>query len=256
MSTPVLRDALRKRYAMPEWVLMEEVRDAAGFESSRSADGIAMSMWPSRGLEINGFEIKASRSDWLRELKNPEKAEAIAAYCDRWWIVALKDLVKAEELPAGWGLMELQANGSLKEIKRAPARENVKPITRTFMAAMMRRVGELDERIIDNRVQETIKEDLKRNESRLQTEIERRSKKYTEITERLEKVKAETGIDLLSWGYDPDKIATAIRYAMGAHDILRDHYGLKGVRDRMERLVKEIDGFDPFAKSNDHQEAA
>jgi len=112
-----------------------------------------MSMWPSRGLEINGFEIKASRSDWLRELKNPAKAEAIAAYCDRWWIVALKDLVKIEELPAGWGLMELQANGSLKEVKRAPARENVKPITRTFMAAMMRRVGELDNRIIYNLVQ-------------------------------------------------------------------------------------------------------
>jgi len=31
MSTPSLRDALRKRYSMPEWVLMEEVRDAAGW---------------------------------------------------------------------------------------------------------------------------------------------------------------------------------------------------------------------------------
>lgn len=256
MSTPSLRDALRKRYSMPEWVLMEEVRDAAGFESSRSADGIAMSMWPSRGLEINGFEIKASRSDWLRELKNPAKAEAIAAYCDRWWIVALKDLVKIEELPAGWGLMELQANGSLKEVKRAPARENVKPITRTFMAAMMRRVGELDNRIIYNLVQDAIKEDLKRNETRLQAEIEKRSKKYTEVSGRLDKIKAATGIDLLSWGYDSVGIAAAIRYAMAAHDITKDYAGLKGVRDRMDRLVKEIDALEPLAGGNDKQEAA
>lgn len=256
MSTPSLRDALRKRYSMPEWVFMEEVRDAAGFESSRSADGIAMSMWPSRGLEINGFEIKASRSDWLRELKNPAKAEAIAAYCDRWWIVALKDLVKIEELPAGWGLMELQANGSLKEVKTAPARENVKPITRTFMAAMMRRVGELDNRIIYNLVQDAIKEDLKRNETRLQAEIEKRSKKYTEVSGRLDEIKAATGIDLLSWGYDADGIATAIRYAMAAHDITKDYTGLKGVRDRMDRLVKEIDALEPLAGGNDNQEAA
>jgi len=32
-----------------------------------------MDLWPSGGLEIHGHEVKVSRSDWLRELKEPEK---------------------------------------------------------------------------------------------------------------------------------------------------------------------------------------
>lgn len=100
MNTHQIRETLRKKYTLPEFVLMEEVRDAAGYNSRRSADGIAMSMWPSRGLEIHNFEIKASRSDWLRELKDPAKADAIANFCDKWWIVAAPGVVKEGELPS------------------------------------------------------------------------------------------------------------------------------------------------------------
>lgn len=70
-QTEQLRALLRKKYAMPEYFLAEEVRDAAGFDGRRSVDALAMGMWAGRGLHITGFEIKASRGDWLKEKACP-----------------------------------------------------------------------------------------------------------------------------------------------------------------------------------------
>jgi hypothetical protein len=78
-------EILRKRFPENEYALMAEVRDKAGFDASRSADYIAVNLWPSRGLSVNGIELKSFRSDWLSELRKPEKAEKIFQYCDYFW---------------------------------------------------------------------------------------------------------------------------------------------------------------------------
>lgn len=53
-----------------EWVVATEVRNAASFDANRSADALAFNFWTSRGLAVHGYEVKVSRSDWLRELKD------------------------------------------------------------------------------------------------------------------------------------------------------------------------------------------
>lgn len=114
MNTVEIESALRAKYAAPEYALIFEVRNGTGFarRTARYADAIAMNLYPSRGLEIIGFEIKASRADWLRELKNPDKAEEIGKFCDRWYVViGDKDIVKPGELPACWGLIVPRGNG-------------------------------------------------------------------------------------------------------------------------------------------------
>lgn len=74
-----LIEMLRRKYPSPEWAFMQEVapRPIGG----RYADVVAVNLWSSRGYAIHGFELKVSRSDWLRELKQPEKAEPIFRYC-------------------------------------------------------------------------------------------------------------------------------------------------------------------------------
>ena len=105
-QTSEIHAALRDRYKPPEYAFLEEVRNDAGFDASRSCDAIAMSLWPSRGLDLQGFEIKASRSDWLRELKDPAKAEAVCKFCDFWWLaVGDAGIVLDGELPVSWGLL-------------------------------------------------------------------------------------------------------------------------------------------------------
>lgn len=51
-------------------------------------------------------EVKTSRADFRRDLTKPRHAHAAAGMgCWRWFLTP-PDLVRPEELPAGWGLVE------------------------------------------------------------------------------------------------------------------------------------------------------
>ncbi len=144
-NTEEVRQALRARHMRPEGLrgparygFLEEVRNATGFDASRSCDAIALSFWPSDGLRIIGYEIKVSRADWLRELKAPEKAFAFARYCDQWWIVAgAADLVKEDELPPNWGLLVPNAKGKLHPVRGA-VNVRPEPMSREMLMALVR----------------------------------------------------------------------------------------------------------------------
>lgn len=140
-----VRVALRKRFAAGAgWGLLEEVRNSTGHARVvRTADAIAIGLWPSRGMEIHGVEIKVARHDWVRELNAPEKAEEIARFCDRFWLaIGDESIVRDGELPPAWGLLVLKG-GALVTAKEAE-RTEAQPLTRTFVAAMLRRAAETE----------------------------------------------------------------------------------------------------------------
>lgn len=132
--------ALVKRYPSPQYALMAQVANGTGYGASRWADALAMSLWPSRGLHLHGFEIKVGRGDWLRELKAPAKAEEIASYCHFWWIVAAEGIVYRDELPPTWGLLEMKSRG-LVQVVAAPQREATL-LDASMVAAILRRSTE------------------------------------------------------------------------------------------------------------------
>jgi len=136
-------DSLCARYTSPtsmsgngdRWIRAEHVRNGTGFYgyreadwleygrsvgALRTADFIAIDGWESKKHVIHGHEVKVSRSDWLTELKDPDKAEAFRPFCDYWWLVASSPKVaKREELPPSWGLMILGDSGVLRVQKQA-----------------------------------------------------------------------------------------------------------------------------------------
>src|SRR6266404_4533381 len=128
---------LENKYCAPSWAFFTEVKSSVGF-GNRRADGIAVAMWRSLGLEIHGFEVKCSRTDWLNELKDGGKSEEIFKYCNRWWIVAADDsIVRNGELPPTWGLQIPNGRGmrvATKAPKLAP-----EPLTVWFVAEVLRR---------------------------------------------------------------------------------------------------------------------
>lgn len=73
-------------------------------------------------LAIHGFEVKVSRGDWLRELRDPSKADEWAQHCHHWWLVAPRDVVRPGELPEGWGHLA-PAGRRLRQVVAAPLRE-------------------------------------------------------------------------------------------------------------------------------------
>ena len=78
------------------------------------------SLWPSKGLVRTAFEVKVSRSDFIRELQNPSKHKWVRESFHEFWIAAPKDIVNLDELPDGVGLMSPHAGklGIRKHCKR------------------------------------------------------------------------------------------------------------------------------------------
>ena len=149
-------DMLRALYPANAYALLSQVRNATGFGlTARTADAIAMSLWPSRGLVISGFEIKVSRSDWRRELRAPEKADEIAKRCDEWWVVAPAGVVPRDELPPTWGLLEA-GETRLSVARMAAVKLQTGVIDRDFLAALLRRVQAQPEEEIEARVRERL----------------------------------------------------------------------------------------------------
>lgn len=139
MTESDIYDAISTVHSAPDWACFPNVANGTGGNIRRRADAIAMSLWPSRGLILRGFEIKTSRQDLKHEIKNPEKAETIADYCDEWYLATPKGLVKDVDLevPQAWGLMEVGDNGKLKTAKKAVP-TTAKPISRVMLAAILR----------------------------------------------------------------------------------------------------------------------
>lgn len=134
-----------------EWAFMPHVRNAAGFDASRTLDALALHLWPSRGLVLHGYEVKVSRSDWLREVKDPAKAEAFCRLVEFFWIVAPAGVVKKGELPPTWGLIEVNGTGTeedpwrLRTKTAAPClldagQKNRGPLPRGLVVSMLRSI--------------------------------------------------------------------------------------------------------------------
>lgn len=132
-------EAIAAQHCAPEWACFRDVANATGFAGRRRADAVAMNLYPSRGLEIRGFEIKVSRSDLRKELATPDKAEAIAAFCNTWWIVTPAGLTDKDDIPLAWGIMEIGDKGLRTKRAAVPrAAEEVKPPSKLFIAALAR----------------------------------------------------------------------------------------------------------------------
>jgi len=150
-------DLLHTRYSMhvgncPRFVMAEHVRNGAGFDANRSLDAMVLDLWPSAGLAVHGFEVKCSRADWLRELKDPTKAGAFLPHLDYMWLVVSdKAIVKPGELPEHWGLLAATRGGLVagppaRRLRPAPTQplhyhNDAPPMPRTLMASMARSIA-------------------------------------------------------------------------------------------------------------------
>ena len=148
-------DALHVRYSQitpnsaRRYAVAEHVRSSCGFSGwpvqIRTVDFMAQDTWEGQGLKLHGHEVKVSRSDWLTELKDPSKSEAVRRFCDHWWLVAPSKALVRDDLPDGWGLIVLDRAGRLRVAKSAP-RLDPEPHPVTFRASLMRAVAKTAER--------------------------------------------------------------------------------------------------------------
>lgn len=127
MSAPTtaadVREALLGRWAPAEYLSIYEAPQDSG-RQGRKLDVVVVSLWESRGLELDGVEIKVSMSDWKRELDNPDKADWWWKRVHRFWIAAPAEVAKKikPQLPTNWGLLSVGANGVRVAVQPTPNR--------------------------------------------------------------------------------------------------------------------------------------
>lgn len=229
--------ALGERYKAPEFALLPQVRNATGYASTtRTADAIAMSLWPSRGLELHGFEIKSARHDWIREVRDPAKAEEIASRCDRWWIVAgAEDLVQPGELPVTWGLLVRRGNALVVAVE-APKLEAA-PVDRPFLAALLRKASEvvvsraeIEAAVVAER--ERVYEEAKATaEKAAKWQQQHLQQRHDELRQAVAEFEKKSGVSIGTWSYGD--VGAAVRFLTANHD------SATAPAERMRRFVEE-----------------
>jgi hypothetical protein len=246
-----LESALADRLAPPAWATFWEVGDQTGFGQSRRADAVAMSVWPSRGLHMHGFELKKSRSDWKRELDDPAKSAPIQRFMDFWWVVAEDaKLVKDGELPPTWGLLVLQG-GKLVQKTVAP-KLTAEPLTRGFIASLLRSAtqGMIPKSQVDAMVEERAVALAKKKRDWREQDAERREEQYQELLEKVRVFEQASGVELLNphWPSvmrEPKMVGAAVRHLL-THGL--DYEGLHGLSNQLKCAQEELDKAIELAK--------
>lgn len=122
--------------------LFFEVKRSSGYtKPERFADAIAVSLFPSNGIGLTGYEFKSSRSDLLNDLRDMSKSEAVKQFCD-YWILIVTDKVIVEgkiQVPDDWGIWYVYewTEGASFHIIRKPKQLYPKPVDRYFLASLL-----------------------------------------------------------------------------------------------------------------------
>jgi hypothetical protein len=227
MTTKQLLAKLYKKYRPPSYAFLTQVRNATGYpDTIRTADAMAMGLWASRGIHLTGFELKVSRSDWLTELKKPDKAEEIAKYCHFWYIVVPDPaIVNLDELPHNWGLMAASGpQRSIKIIKEAP-KLDTSPISYEFLASVFRNCtkGLIPEETIADKIQTAWQQgkDQANNQHKYQMDD------HAKLVEQIEKFEDASGIRIDRYS-NMESIGAAVKAVLTGAD--------KDIENRLRQL--------------------
>lgn len=228
--TAALRLALRSKYAAPEWLLFEEI----SLDGMGRVDGVAINCWSSSGFEIHGFELKASRSDWLREMKRMEKSARAFDFCHRWWLVTAPGVALPDEIPTGWGWYQLNAKDQLRKMRPAPATE-AKPLGMRQIVNLLSRAHRRNETDEERRL--LLLSEYQRGYDAGKAAGQRHGFDEDKLA-ALSAFEARTGIPLYS--SNVERIAQAVLYVMQRPD---DHVRrmVQGARLRAEQFLEQTE---------------
>lgn len=110
MKASEVKDLLRDMHSdVSRWVTAEEVPVKTG-GGSRRLDFVAMECWESRGHALWGFEVKVSKADLGREIRDPSKHTCFFECLDYYSIAAPEEIVDVNKVPEAWGIAVVRDN--------------------------------------------------------------------------------------------------------------------------------------------------
>lgn len=267
-TTRMLMARLERHYIkpgpMPGGVFVPECGLNNGGSQAR-CDALYVGFTSASGRLLVGHEVKASRADWRKELDTVGKADLWADNCHEWWIVAPgRDVVPAEEVPHGWGLMYPSTRSKTRMDKvLAPVRHADRQPSWLVMRSVLARLDTLRAQH-DAGVRQKAVDDARAEHKRLQDLAARDTARGTltaeqrdrlEVLARLEERLDVAGIR--SWVFDqPDQIDTATAAAalqmvkvIDEGRIENATYAVDAVRRAAENMLTMLDDYEKVRAS-------
>ena len=143
-KTEIILEALKHKYT--SWgrcnVLFPELRLGSGYSdiAQRRIDLFMISS--EKGNYTTAFEIKVSRGDFLKDIKDNLKQRGARLYASNFYYVAPKDMIKSEEIPVWAGLIEYDFDNKQFATKiPAPLQSRNTP-SWSLICSLVRRVNE------------------------------------------------------------------------------------------------------------------
>lgn len=143
-KTEIILKALTQRYERNgrSNVIFPELRLGSGYSdiSQRRIDMFMISS--EKGNYTTAFEIKVSRGDFLRDIKDEAKQRGARLYSSNFYYVAPKGMLNPEEIPMWAGLMEYDfESGQFNTRIVAPLQSRNTP-SWSLVCSLVRRVNE------------------------------------------------------------------------------------------------------------------
>ena len=145
-----------------EWAFFSELRAGTGysaydyaqkrkkpFNPEQRFDAWAVNLYPSKKHERVVYEIKVSRSDFLHEIKHPEKRDQALQLSNSFYFATPKGLVDKSEIPAECGLIEVDDQLNARVVVKAPFRES-ECLSWQFLCAIARRATVAERKVKDH----------------------------------------------------------------------------------------------------------
>lgn len=234
---------LAARHAAPAWAFFPEFRESTGHDV-RTLDALAVALYPSLGLEVHGFEVKVARADLARELKDLSKSDAVARFCNRFWLVVPDADVLGPleaEVPATWGIYVAHGD-ALRARRKAEKLPGIAAAhVRGFVASLARRVGNEEavpkkdfDRLVDERVKAKVEEDRRFYEQQAGWRLRDAQRELAAAEETLKKFRDAVGHHISSW--NAEDIGAAVRV------ILESNNAEERARNTLERCLRDLEG--------------
>lgn len=119
---------------------VSQARDASLHWTTVRIDVFACAYTPTaRIAKCETFEVKRSMSDFLSELKKPEKLMASRELAEASWFVTPAGMLDPAVVPEGFGLMVEASPGVFEVVKRPKRKKAFMPAPETLMALVYRR---------------------------------------------------------------------------------------------------------------------
>lgn len=224
-----------------EHIVLFDVPDRVGMKQRRRADVIAISMWQKSNYVIHGAEIKVSRGDWLRELKQTSKSDPFLPHVDRWWLITGNVTVaKPEEIPDYWGWMNATATGLriMRPARAIESTENKVFMNRDWAYGLIQRAHRASGEELSRQVAKGIEVQLKVETARLEREYAGRNRdyfksEYESLKAKVDAAQAASGLELDSWRFGNP--TTVGQLAKALHQL--QGTGYSSARSEFERHI-------------------